>query len=87
MQKITFDKEYIQEKDELLVRNQKEDLIKQIVDATTEKDKKKLAKMLALAYNAKKWSLTDLHILYQKRNDPGVHNYTGLVWWSVKIKK
>lgn len=68
----------------LQIRNNKEQLIADIVEATTEKDKRKLAKMLALASNINRWSETDLHALLNKRRE--VDNFTAFVWWSCKIR-
>jgi hypothetical protein len=70
----------------LLVRNNTEQLIADIVNATNEKNKKGLAKQIALAYNTLGWSDTDLHALFKKRSDPSIRNYTGFVKWSVTIK-
>jgi arginine utilization protein RocB len=71
--------------DSLQVRNNTEQLIADIVNATSEKNKKKLAKAIALAYNTLGWSQTDLHALLKKRQDPTIRNYTAFCWWSVKI--
>lgn len=71
----------------LKVRNNTEALIEDIVNATSEKDKKKLARRIALAYNILGWSDTDLHALLKKKNDPTIRNFTAIVWWSIKINK
>lgn len=70
----------------LRVRNNKERLIADIVEKTTEKDKRLLAKRLAIAMNAMKWEEHDLHALLKKANDPNVRNYTALVKYSCTIK-
>lgn len=69
----------------LTVRNQKEDIIAQIVEQTTEKNKKNLAKVLAIHVNTFKLSTTDLHALLKKKGE--VKNYTAFVWWVCKSKK
>jgi hypothetical protein len=66
-------------------RNSAEALIEQIVQATTERDKNGMARALAIAAKTLKWTETDLHVLYQKRLDPQVRNFTALVWWHAKI--
>lgn len=66
-------------------RNSREALIEDIVAATTERRKRLLARALAVAANTLKWSDQQLHVLYQKRLDPKVRNYTALVWWHVKV--
>lgn len=66
-------------------RTPTEALIEQIVDATTEQDKKKLARALAITAKTLKWSDQQLHMLYQKRLDPKVRNFTALVWWHCKV--
>ena len=83
MKRITFTQPKVAT---LQVRNSREQLIADIVDATEEKDKKKLAARLALAANTLKWSDMDLHALLKKKTDPKIRNYTGYVWWSIKIK-
>lgn len=70
----------------LRIRSNKDQLIADIVNATTEKNKKKLAKVLALTYNALNLSEIDLHALLQKKNDPSIRNYTAFVWYSCKIR-
>lgn len=68
-------------------RTSKESLANDIAQATVVKDKRGLAKRIMIAANTNKWSDTDLHALYQKRNDPNITNYTGFVVWAIKIKK
>lgn len=70
-----------------LARNATESLIEDIVAATNEKNTRRLARVLAITARTLKWTESDLHALYQKRLDPKVTNYTGLVWWHVKIHK
>lgn len=73
----------------LQVRNNTEALIEDIVNATgvqSDREKKSLARLIALAYHTLKWSDTDLHALLKKRTDPSIRNYTGFVKWSVTIK-
>lgn len=70
-------------------RNQKEDLIEQIVAQCHFRkpgDDRKLAKLLAVTANAAGWTITDLHALLKKRSDPTLRNYTAFVWWSAKMK-
>ncbi len=71
----------------LQIRNNREQLIADIVNATTEKNKQKLARALAVAANALKWQDSALHTLLQKRNDATIRNYTAFVWGSVKTKR
>ena len=71
-------------------RNQREDLIEQIVAQCTFRkpgDDRKLARLLAITANTCSWSCTDLHALLRKREDPTIRNYTRFVWWSAKVKK
>ena len=80
MDKELFEKYLVKEKETgLRVRNQKEDLIKQIVEGTVEKNKKQLAKMLAIQTHTFKWTVTDLHSLLRKKDDPQIRNYTAFV--------
>jgi len=74
----------MQKNNELRIRNNKDNLIDQIIQATTEKDKKALARRIAIASNTMKWSEQDLHALYQKRHE--VRNFTAFVKWSCRIK-
>lgn len=67
------------EEGSLRVRNNREALVAEIVEATTEKDKKNLAKMLMIQANMFKWNEMDLHALLKKRTDPNIRNYTALV--------
>lgn len=71
-------------------RNQREDLIEQIVAQChfrRKGDDRKLARQLAIAANLARWTTTDLHALLKKRTDPTIRNYTAFVWWSAKIRK
>jgi len=71
-------------------RNQREDLIEQIVaqcQHRTPKDARNLARLLAITTNSAGWTTTDLHALLKKKQDPGINNYTAFVWWSAKMKK
>jgi len=80
MKQISF--EGVEERDStLLVRNQREDLIAQIIDQTNllDTDRKRVAERLAIEANMCGWSNFDLHALLQKKHDPNVKNYTGLV--------
>ena len=70
----------------LKIRTNREALIADIVKATSEKDKKKLAARIALSANEQGWSEMDLHALLKKQTDPTIRNYTAFVWWSIKIK-
>lgn len=85
MKQISFNREFRVES--LQVRSNREQLIADIVFATTEKNKKKLARAIAVASNQMAWSESDLHALLQKRRDPTIRNYTAFVWWSIKTKK
>jgi len=67
-------------------RNNRDALIYDIAEATTEKDKKLLRKRLAIAANTLGWSEMDLHALMKKRYDPSIRNYTAFVKWSCKIQ-
>lgn len=33
-----------------------------------------------------KWANQDLHLLYQRRLDPKVRNFSALVWYHCKVK-
>jgi hypothetical protein len=70
----------------LKVRNNREHLIDQIVNRTDEKNKKNLAKLLAIASYRFKWQDIDLHALLKKADDPSIRNYTAFVKWSIKDK-
>jgi hypothetical protein len=85
MKHITFNKQFTAPT--LQIRNSTEQLIADIVDATTEKDKKKLAKLIAIKAKEMRWSDSDLHALLQKKSDPTIRNYTAFVWWSTKTKR
>ena len=84
MKQISF--EHLNNKPEIEVRNNRESLIAQIVEATSEKNKPKLAKVLAIKSAQMKWSDTDLHALLGKKNDPSIRNYTAFVWWSLETQ-
>lgn len=87
MKQISFNKQLSVEKEEIKIRNNREALIAEIVSFTTEKDKKKLAALIAIKANQMKWTETDLHALLSKRKDPGIYNYTGFVKWSLKTRQ
>lgn len=72
--------------DTLQVRNNREQLIKEIVEASTEKDKKKFARFISIRARELKLTDTDLHYLLQKKNDQSIKNYTAFVRWSLKVK-
>lgn len=85
MKRITFN---TQPKVEALkVRRNREQIIADIVEATTEKDQKKLARLIMIRANQLKWSDTDLHVLLKKKTDPKIRNYTKFVWWSIKTAR
>ena len=70
-------------------RNADEALIEEIVGhcrCRSEKDARTLAKRIAIAAKTFKWDTADLHGLLQKRNDPSVRNYGGLVNHLVKVR-
>ena len=71
------------------VRNQREDLIEQIVAQCegTEKQKRTLARIIAIAANTAKWGTEELHALLKKRQDPTIRNYTAFVRWTCKVRK
>jgi hypothetical protein len=81
MKQITFLKTYTVEQ-EVRVRNNRDDLIRQIVERTDAIDKKKLAKRIAITANTFHWSEMDLHALLKKE----VKNYSAFVNWSLKTK-
>jgi len=71
-------------------RNQREDLIEQIVaqcQHRTPADARKLARLLAITANSAGWSTMDLHALLKKKQDPTINNFTAFVWWSAKQHK
>jgi hypothetical protein len=84
MKRITFTQPKVAT---LQVRNNREQLIADIVDATAENDKKKLARLLAIRSRELQWSETDLHALFAKHKDPTIRNFTAFVKWSIKTKK
>lgn len=71
----------------LMIRTNRESLIAQIVEATNEKNKKILARRLAICANILGWTETDMHYLLKKRADPSIKNYTAFVKWNCRIKK
>ena len=83
--RVHFTTDKKQEESPLQVRNQKEDLIAQIVEKTNETDKKGLARRIAIAYNTLRWTEMELHALLKKADDPSVHNYTAFVKYSATI--
>lgn len=85
MKQITFSKEYRIEEEEIQVRNNRQQLILDIVNNTTEPNKKSLAKRIAIVANQLGWSDMDLHALLKKRHDPKVYNYTGFVKYNLKV--
>lgn len=87
MEKINFN--YIQERKQSTARNDKEALMEQIIDQChfkSEKEKETAARRLAIACNTAHWSLTDLHALLKKRQDPTIRNYTAFVMWSCRVR-
>ncbi|WP_047994227.1 hypothetical protein [Puniceibacterium sp. IMCC21224] len=69
-------------------RNGKEALIEDIVShccCRTDKEKRELAKRIAIWANTTKTDETDLHALLQKHRDPNIRNYGGFVNWAIKI--
>ena len=68
--------------EKLTARNSWEDLINQIALHTNEKDKMKLASLLAIKGHMLKLSTTDLHYLLNKKKDPAIRSYTGFIKWS-----
>lgn len=79
----------IPEKPPSRARNQREDLIEQIVARAggTETQKRNLAKRIALWANTTKATTTDLHALLRKADDRTIRNYGGFINWSITIKK
>lgn len=73
------------EVEEIQVRSNREDLIRQIVELTDSTDKKKLARRLAVTANILKWSDTDLHALLKKKGE--VSNYSAFINWNLKLDK
>lgn len=69
-------------------RNQREDLIEQIVAQCTLRpgEDRKLAKLIAVTANLGHWTAMDLHALLRKKEDPSIRNYTAFVWWSAKVR-
>lgn len=85
MKQISFISYKVEREEEIQVRNNRQQLILDIVNNTTEPDKKSLAKRIAIVANQLKWSDMDLHALLKKRHDPKVYNYTGFVKYSLKV--
>jgi hypothetical protein len=83
MKRITFTQPLFEEP-ELKVRNNRDDLIRQIVNRTDTKDKKKLARRIAVTANMFKWSNMDLHALLNKYSE--VNNYSAFVNYCLKQK-
>lgn len=67
---------------ELEVRNNREDLIRQIVEKTDAKNPKLLAKRIAIVANTFKWTEQDLHYLLKRHGE--VKNYSAFINWSLK---
>lgn len=84
MERITFNLPRVEAP--LQIRNNRDQIISDIVMNTVEKDKKKLAKIISIRARELKWTDTDLHSLLQKKKDPNIRNYTAFVWWSIKLK-
>lgn len=74
---------------ERVPRNQREDLISQILDQCTLKphQRKVLGKLLSITANTAGWTTTDLHALLKKKQDPAIRNYTAFVWYSAKMTR
>ena len=86
MKRITFNLP-VQREEILQIRSNKDQLIADIVERTTVENKKLLAKRIAIAYNALKWSETDLYGLLRKADDRSIINYSAFVQWAIKIHK
>jgi len=73
----------------LMVRNQREDLIEQIVAQCegTEKQKRTLARLIGIWANTIHADAMDLHALLRKRQDPTIRSYTAFVRWTCKVRK
>lgn len=82
MKKITFTQPLFIE--QLEVRNNREDLIRQIVELTDAVDKKALARRIAITANTLHWSDMDLHALLKKKGQ--VNNFSKFVNWSLKVR-
>lgn len=85
MKHITFTTLPLMVVEDIKVRNNREDLILQIVDKTDSKNRKLLAKRIALTANTLGWSDTDLHALLKKHGE--VKNFSAFVNWNLKIKR
>lgn len=66
-------------------RSNFEDLVIQIVERTTEKNKKAFGKRLAIHARTCKWTEMDLHALLAKAKDPKIRNYTAFVKYMMKL--
>ena len=86
MKQITFT--HLQEQPKVTPRNQKEDLIEQIVAQCNLPPgaSRQLAKRLAIVVNTAHWTETDLHALLKKKQDGTIRNYTAFVKWNATIK-
>jgi arginine utilization protein RocB len=80
MKKITFNQPLFFEQP-LQVRNNREQLILEIVNRTDAKNKKALARRISIVSNQFGWSDMDLHALAHKKD---VKNYSAFVNWSLK---
>lgn len=83
MKRITFTQPLFVE--DIKVRNNREDLILQIVEKTDCKNRKDLARRIAITANTLGWTDTDLHSLLKKHGE--VKNFSAFVNWNLKIKK
>ncbi len=70
----------------LLVRNNFEQLIADIVNATNEQNKAALARRIATTARQLGWTETELHALLSKKKDPTIRNFTAFVKWSIKVR-
>jgi hypothetical protein len=84
MKHISFNQPLFKE-EELNVRSNREDLIRQIVEQTDTKNKKVLARRIAVTSNILKWTDTDLHALLKKKGE--VSNYSAFINWNLKLDK
>lgn len=84
MKHITFNTPLFVVED-IQVRNNREDLIRQIVENTDATDKKKLARRIAVTANTLHWSDMDIHALLKKKGE--VNNYSKFVNWCLKTRQ
>jgi hypothetical protein len=86
MKHISFTTEYTQPtlSQELCVRSNREDLIRQIVENTDATEPKKLARRIAIVANTFHWSDMDLHALLKKKGE--VNNFSKFVNWTLKTR-